>query len=196
MPIDGMYGRVMTDAAVELIRLDERKQVVKEIEKLVCEMSAVPLRTATEADVAILPHSNKLIAALRDFAHRIAALAVQEVERERDIWHDNAMHEKRHAERARAQLATAKREGANEALSRICWEVPVPRYVEDIRKFRDREYPATPSPEARVTSEMVERAMKADGFNYAMAGNKELERETREFYRHILTAALSEATNG
>lgn len=68
MQIDGMYGCLMTDAAVELIRLDERKRVVKEIEKLVCEMSVVPLRTATEADVAILLHTNKLIAALRDFA--------------------------------------------------------------------------------------------------------------------------------
>jgi hypothetical protein len=43
----------------------------------------------------------------REKAHD-AALA--EVTKERDIWHDNAMHEKRHAERAKIALATAKRE--------------------------------------------------------------------------------------
>jgi hypothetical protein len=32
MPIDGMYGCVMTDAAVELIRRDERERIVRLIE--------------------------------------------------------------------------------------------------------------------------------------------------------------------
>jgi len=33
MPIDGMYGCVMTDAAVGLIRRNERERIVKTLEK-------------------------------------------------------------------------------------------------------------------------------------------------------------------
>jgi hypothetical protein len=97
---------------------------------------------------------------LRNFADRIAALAVQEVEwerslaeRMRDIWRDNAMHEKRHAERAKAQLATAKREeldetckralaGDSEAFSTLCARVLA--IVE-----RNAIHPATPSGETK-----------------------------------------------
>ena len=32
MPIDGMYGCLMTDAAVELIRRDERERIIRLLE--------------------------------------------------------------------------------------------------------------------------------------------------------------------
>jgi hypothetical protein len=120
------------------------------------------------------------------FAHRIAALAVQEVERERQgliaelhYWRTDAEEKSDDIATLTAQLATAKREGAREALGRCAeWmsanSCMTPFSVrggrEDyasfhVKTFRDREYPATPSPEAREVPREVELTVRyiADG---------------------------------
>ena len=54
---------------------------------------------------------------------------------------------------AESALGEAKREGAREALGLLESEVAFPRYAEEIRAFRDREYPATPSGEGKGVTE-------------------------------------------
>ena len=72
----------------------------------------------------------------------------ERAEAERDIWRDNAMHEKAHAERTKTQLAEYKRVAAYEALTKLADKFVVDwglKKVNTIRKFRDSLYAPTPA---------------------------------------------------
>jgi len=87
----------------------------------------------------------------RHFADRIAALAVQEVERENDYWRTDAEEKSDRIASLTAQLTTANRSAAREALAKLALHMQPDRMltVNQVLRWIDRAYPAAPSGETK-----------------------------------------------